>query len=85
MGLSRTVGRLNVDKMSNAEVYAVWGTTEEEHLGKMFALIDEENAKVTGATRRHVAKAARFAGRRAFALHKAMTVKALKKKKKKKN
>lgn len=58
MGLSKTVGRLNFDQMSNAEVYAVWGTTEEEHFGKMFALIDEENAKVTGATRRHVAKAA---------------------------
>ena len=54
MALKNGVNGLNVDAMPIADVYAAWGTTEEAHLEKMFAIIDSENAKVKGTTRRQV-------------------------------
>ena len=61
MALRNGVNGVNVDAMTTAEVYAAWGTTEEAHLEKMFAIIDRENA-LTHAASRKQARKSRFAG-----------------------
>ena len=58
---------MNVDAMTTAEVYAAWGTTEDAHLEKMFAIIDRENAKVSAGGTRRQARKGRFAGVRVAA------------------
>lgn len=67
MALRNRVNGMNVDAMTTAEVYAAWGTTEEEHLEKMFAIIDKENAKVAAGETRRQAQKGRFAGVRVAA------------------
>ena len=66
MALRNGVNGVNVDAMTTAEVYAAWGTTEEAHLEKMFAIIDRENA-LTHAASRKQARKSRFAGVRVAA------------------
>lgn len=67
MALRNGVNGVNVDAMTTAEVYAAWGTTEEAHLEKMFAIIDRENAKVAAGGTRRQARKGRLAGVRVAA------------------
>ncbi len=66
MVLRKGVDTLDVDAMTTDEVYAAWGTTENDHLGRMLSFIDNEKKKARGTTRKQAMKR-RFAGVRVAA------------------
>lgn len=55
MNLRKNAGTMTVDQMPIADIYAAWGTTENEHLAKMLAIVEKEKAQVMGTTRRRTA------------------------------